>query len=232
MSLIKERLNIKAWALEDRPREKLAENGASSLSASELIAIIIGSGTKKITAVELAKQILSSINHDLNELGKLNIKEFTKFTGIGKVKAIGIIAALELGRRRLKEPGLQKNQLTSSRDVAEVFQFVLSDKKHEEFWILLLNRANKMISKHVISSGGVAGTVVDIKILFKLAIENLASSVILCHNHPSGNLKPSAADIALTKKIKESGSILDIKVIDHIIIAGLGYFSFADEGIL
>jgi DNA repair protein RadC len=232
MEQVKEMLNIKEWAVADRPREKLAEKGASSLSHSELLAIIIGSGTKSKTAVELGKQILNSVSGELNKLAAFNIPDFTKFNGIGKAKAISIIAAMELGRRRLEEPRLEIASLTNSKDVATVFHFMLADIKHEEFWILLLNRANKMISKHLISSGGIAGTAVDLKIIFKLAIENLASSIILCHNHPSGNLKPSDADIRITKKIKDSGNLLDIKILDHIIIAGQEYYSFADQGII
>ncbi len=232
MELIQDKLNIKEWAEADRPREKLLSKGYHVLSEAELIAIILGSGTKNLTAVELAQQILKSVDNDLNELGKLSIKDLVKFNGIGEAKAIGIIAALELGRRRREAEGLKRDKITSSKDAADIFQSALSDIKHEEFWILLLNRANKIIGKHVISKGGVAGTVVDLKILFKIAIENLASSVILCHNHPSGNTKPSEADITLTKKIKESGTLLDISILDHIIIADLSFFSFADEGMM
>jgi DNA repair protein RadC len=232
MDQVKEIMNLKDWAPADRPREKLSEKGASFLSASELLGIIIGSGTKSKTAVELGRQILNSVKGDLNKLAVYNISDLTKFNGIGKAKAVGIMAALELGRRRNEAPCAHADQFSSSKDVARLFQFTLGDLKHEEFWILLLNRANKMISKHVISSGGIAGTAVDLKILFKLAIENLASSVILCHNHPSGNLKPSEADIRITQKIRESGAVLDIKILDHIIIGGLGYYSFSDEGII
>lgn len=232
MELLQEKLTIKTWAEADRPREKLLCKGQHILSEAELMAIILGSGSKKLTAVELAQQILKSVNNDLNELGKLSINDLVKFNGIGEAKAISIIAAMELGRRRRESEGLKRDKITSSKDAADIFQSALSDMKHEEFWILLLNRANKIIGKHPISKGGVAGTVVDLKIIFKIAIENLASSIILCHNHPSGNIKPSDADIKLTKKIKESGTLLDISILDHIIIADLSYFSFADEGMM
>ena len=227
-----DKLTIKSWAEADRPREKLVEKGKSTLSEAELIAILISSGNKNESAVDLSKRILNSVNNDLSELSKLTVNELTKFNGIGEAKAISIISALELGRRRRETKGLKKEKITSSKDIVEIFQPMMSDIKHEEFWVLLLNRANKIISKHNVSSGGVSGTVVDSKIIFKLAIENLASSVILCHNHPSGNTQPSDADIKLTKQIKDAGKLLEIAVLDHVIITERGFYSFADEGMI
>lgn len=227
-----EKLSIKDWSEADRPREKLFSKGKHILSEAELIAIIIGSGSKHESAVDLSKRILSSVNNDLNELSTLSIAELMKFKGMGEAKAIGIIAALELGRRRRERESLKKGKITSSKDIVEIFQPSLSDLKHEEFWVLFLNRANKIINKFNISIGGVSGTVVDAKIIFKLAVENLASSIILCHNHPSGNNKPSESDINITKQIKEAGKFLEIPILDHIIISGSTFYSFADEGML
>ncbi|MBL4593943.1 MAG: DNA repair protein RadC [Flavobacteriales bacterium] len=225
-------LNIKAWAEEDRPREKLNLKGKSTLSDAELIAILIGSGNKKETAVELSKKILSSINYDLNKLGKLTIADLTKFRGIGEAKAISIIAALELGRRR-KDSGIEKRaSIKSSKDAYMIITDVLSDLPHEEFWVIYLNKKNEVLKKENISKGGIDGTIADIKIIFKHAIELLASAIILCHNHPSGNLKPSITDIKLTKKLKETGVMLDTPVLDHLIIGEKEYFSFADKGII
>jgi DNA repair protein RadC len=225
-------LTIKTWAEEDRPREKLLLKGKQALTDAELIAIIIGSGNLEDSAVELSKKILAHIANDLNELAKLSVKDLIKFKGIGEAKAISIVAALELGRRRRESEGMKREKITSSKDIVEIFQPLLGDLKHEEFWVLLLNRANKIISKKQISAGGVSGTVVDAKIVFKFALEEVASSIILCHNHPSGNTQPSEADIKLTKKLKEAGTFLEINVLDHIIITEKEYYSFADEGIL
>ncbi len=230
--MYKGNLNIKSWAEEDRPREKLILKGRNALSDAELIAILIGSGNKEDTAVELSKKILSSINNDLNQLGKLSVNDLTQFNGIGEAKAISIIAALELGRRRKTTSSDKKPIIQSSKDAFEVINSVLSDLTHEEFWVIYLNRRNEVIKKEFISKGGVSGTVADIKIIFKIALETLSSAIVLCHNHPSGNLKPSQADIQLTKKIKETGNIMDILVVDHLIIGEKNYFSFADEGIL
>lgn len=232
MEALKENLTIKAWAEEDRPREKLLSKGRHSLTDAELIAILIGSGTRKETAVELSKRILNEAENNLNTLGKLSVNDLMKFKGIGEAKAITIVAALELGRRRKESEVIKRDKITSSKDVFDILSPVFQDLPHEEFWVLLLNRSNSVIKRESVSRGGVAGTVVDSKIIFKSAIENLASSIILCHNHPSGNLKPSEADIKLTKKIKEAGTLLDIPVLDHIIITDSAYYSFADEGIM
>lgn len=225
-------LKILSWAEEDRPREKLILKGRSALSDAELIAILIGSGTKSLSAVDLAKLILNKVQNDLNELARLSVKDLEKFKGIGEAKAISIVSALELGRRRKDSEPLKKSKITSSKDVYDVVKPQLMDIKHEEFWILLLNRANIVINKIQISSGGVSGTVADPKIIFKQALDHLASAIILVHNHPSGNLSPSQADIDLTKKLKEAGKFLEIPVLDHVIFADQGYYSFADKGLL
>ncbi len=232
MEDIDKHLGIKAWAEEDRPREKLLLKGKTALSDAELIAILIGSGSRDESAVDLSKRILSVAKNNLNELGKLGIPELQKFKGIGEAKAISITAALELGRRRKQSDPLKRVKITSSNSVYEVMREVMDDLPHEEFWVLLLNRANQVIEKVNISKGGVSQTVVDAKIVFKMALDRLASSIILCHNHPSGNLKPSEADKQLTKKIKEAGRILDLPILDHLIFADNTYFSFADEGLL
>lgn len=224
--------NIKSWAEEDRPREKLILKGRNNLSDAELIAILIGSGNKKETAVQLSKKILSSINNDLNKLGKLTINDLMQFTGIGQAKAISIVAALELGRRRKDSQVEKRTIIRSSKDVFEVTEAIFSDLPHEEFWVIYLNRKNEILKKQNISKGGIDGTIADNKIIFKYAIELLASALILCHNHPSGNLTPSNADIKLTEKLKETGMIMDIPVLDHLIIGEKSYFSFADEGML
>ena len=225
-------LTIKTWAEEDRPREKLFLKGKNVLSDAELIAILIGSGNKSDSAVDLSKKILASINNDLHKLGKLNLSDLTQFNGIGKAKAVSIIAALELGRRRKGFEVEKKPIIKSSKDAYHVVSNVLSDLPHEEFWVLYLNRKNEIIRKENISKGGVTGTVADSKIIFKFAIEQLACALILCHNHPSGNLKPSATDISLTQKLKEIGAILDAPVLDHLIIGEKDYFSFADENLM
>jgi DNA repair protein RadC len=226
------KLNIKDWAVEDRPREKLMANGSRSLSDAELIAILIGSGNQKETAVELSRRILSSVENNLNELGAKGIGYLKKFNGVGEAKAITIIAALELGKRR-KEAGLaNRDKITASKDVAEIFQPLLTDLPHEEFWVLLLNRGNKIIDKQMVSQGGISGTVIDVRLILKMAVEKLASSIILCHNHPSGTLEPSDADRKITDKLKRAGELMDIPVLDHVIIGGNKYYSFADEGCL
>ena len=224
--------SIKEWAVEDRPREKLLTHGIQSLSHSELIAILIGSGTRNLSAVELARRILSNANNDLDQLGRFTVSDFMKIKGIGKAKAIAIVSALELGRRRKLSETSDRLKIASSGDVYEVLYQHLVDLSHEEFWILLLNRSNKIIEKRRISQGGIAGTVTDIRMILKFAIEALASSIILCHNHPSGNLQPSEADIQITRKLKEASAIMDIGLIDHVIIAGKRYYSFADENLL
>lgn len=227
-----EKLNIKQWAEEDRPREKLLLKGKNALSDAELIAILIGSGNRTETAVELSKKILASVNNDLNQLAKLNLTDLMKFNGIGEAKAITIAAALELGRRRKESTEEKKIKIGSSKNAYEAINDVLSDLPHEEFWVLYLNRKNEIIKRENISKGGVTGTVADGKIIFKNAVNLLASAVILCHNHPSGNLKPSEADIKLTKKMKEIGVIMETPVVDHIIVGNNNYFSFADENLL
>ena len=225
-------LTIKNWAEEDRPREKLLLKGRHVLTDAELIAILIGSGTIKETAVELAKRILSQFGNNLHELAKLSVQDLMKFKGIGEAKAISIVAALELGRRRKEIETPKREKITSSKDIFDVFCPQFMDLPHEEFHLLLLNRSNMVIRKEFVSRGGISGTVVDPKIIFKIALEHLASSIILCHNHPSGNLKPSAEDISLTKKIKEAGMLLEIPILDHLIISDTSYYSFADEGMM
>jgi len=224
--------NIKQWAEDDRPREKLVAKGKSALSNAELLAILLRSGSTKETAVDLSKRMLSHVSDNLLELSKLSLAEFMKFKGIGEAKALSIIAALELGKRcRVSEIAV-KEKISGSRDVFEYFQNNLADNPYEEFWVLLLTRANKIIKKSSISQGGIAGTVADPKKIFKTALENNASSIILCHNHPSGNIKPSEADIKLTKKLKDAGLLLDISVLDHVIVGDNTYFSFADENLM
>lgn len=225
-------LSIKAWAEEDRPREKLARRGRQSLSDAELLAILLGSGSREETAVGLAKRILSSVEHNLHELGKCSLAELMRFKGVGEAKAIAIAAALELGRRRQLAPVRDRPLVRSSRDAFLAVAPLLVDLPHEEFWILLLNRANRIIGREQISLGGVTGTVVDAKMVFRRAIEGMACSIILCHNHPSGNLRPSQADIDLTGKLAQAGKSIDVVVLDHLIVAEKGYFSFADEGMM
>jgi DNA repair protein RadC len=232
MGIYQNNRSIKTWAEDDRPREKLLLKGKNALSDAELIAILIGSGNKHQTAVELSQEILKSVDHKLNELSKLSIIDLMKFKGIGEAKAISIVAALELGLRKREEAVEEKKKIGSSKDVYEHFYKSMADLPYEEFWILLLNRANRIINKIFISRGGVSGTVTDIRLIFKPAIENLATSIILCHNHPSGNLNPSDADIKITKQCIETGKIMDLPVLDHIIVAENGFFSFADEGII
>ncbi len=226
------KLTIKAWAEEDRPREKLLTKGAQSLSDAELLAILLRSGSRDETVVSLAQRVLHSCENNLSELGRRSLPTLTQFKGLGEAKALTIIAALELGRRRQLSSIKDRPQVRSSRDAYQAIAPILADLPHEEFWILLLNRSNKIVSRERVSMGGVSGTVVDARIVFKRAIELLASSIILCHNHPSGNLNPSQADINLTRKLKKAGEVMDVAVIDHLIIAGDGFYSFADEGIL
>lgn len=228
----KQTVPITEWANADQPREKLLEKGKGILTDAELIGILIGSGSKTETAVELARRILSSVGNDLNALGKLNVAQLCKFKGIGEAKAISIIAALELGKRMKVLESPQRIRINNSKLVFEAIRNEIGDLLHEEFWVLYLDRSNHIIRKSNISKGGVSGTVVDARIIFKQAIENLASSIVLCHNHPSGNLKPSEEDIRITKKLKDAGKLVDIAIIDHIIIAGNNFFSFADEGLL
>jgi DNA repair protein RadC len=226
-------ITIKHLAEEDRPREKLMLKGTSALSDAELIAILIGSGNTHETAVQLSQRILSSVQHNLNELGKLSIKDLTGFKGIGEAKAIAIIAATELGRRRKASETIQKTKIKSSNDAYQELLAELSDKPYEEFYILLLNRANEVIAKINVSKGGTTGTVVDGKIILKHAIETpRCCGLILAHNHPSGNLNPSEADIKITNNLKTAASLIDLHLLDHIIVGDKAYFSFADEGML
>jgi DNA repair protein RadC len=227
-----QKYSIKTWAKDDRPREKLLANGISSLSNSELVAILLNHGTKEKSAVELAQDVLRLSRDNLNELGKLSVKELMKIKGIGEAKAIAIVAALELGRRRQATASREKAVVSSSADVADYLQALLKDYKHEVFAVLFLNRANKVNHFEIVSEGGITGTVADPRIILRKALEEDAVNIILCHNHPSGSLKPSRADEELTYKIKEAAKYFDIKVLDHLIVSDDGYYSFADEGIL
>ncbi|MEO6253029.1 MAG: DNA repair protein RadC [Ferruginibacter sp.] len=224
--------SIKNWAIDDRPREKLLAKGAAALSNSELLAILLNSGSKNKSAVELAKEILRLGHDNLNELGKLSIHDFKQVKGIGEAKSIIISAALELGRRRHGSAALEKTVIRSSRDIAQYLQATLKDHSYEVFAVVFLNRANKINHFEIISKGGITGTVADPRVILKKALEEDATSIVLCHNHPSGNLQPSRADEELTKKIKEAAAYFDIKIIDHIIVSEEGFYSFADEGIL
>jgi DNA repair protein RadC len=224
--------SIKFWAKDDRPREKLLSKGPENLSDSELIAILISNGNKTKSAVDLARDVLKLGKDNLNELGKLNVKEIIRVNGIGEAKAIAIVAALEIGRRRQAMSYVEKPVVTSSKDVALFLQSKFKDHRHEVFAVMFLNRTNKINNFQVISEGGITGTVADPRIILKKALEEDAVSMILCHNHPSGSLKPSKADEELTLKIKEAAKYFDIKVTDHIIVSEIGYYSFADEGML
>ena len=226
------RLTIKSWAEQDRPREKLLLKGRAALSDAELIAILIGSGNSEQTAVELSQHILNFCENNLSNLSKLSVKELEKFKGIGEAKAISIVAALELGRRRRESESTKKVKIVSSQAAYELLQGDLMDLGHEEFWMILLKRNNEVIKKEKISSGGVSGTVVDAKLIFKQALEQMASGIILAHNHPSGNLGPSQDDIRLTNRLKEAGKTLDISVLDHLIITDQDFYSFADNNML
>ena len=222
---------ITNWSEDDKPREKLMLKGKSVLSDAELIAILIGSGSRNESAVDLSKRILASVDHNLNALGKLSIAQLMNFKGIGEAKAISIIAAMELGRRRRSEDAVELAKITSSNAVFEVMQPIIGELPHEEFWVLFLNNSNKILFKTQLSKGGMTGTMVDVRIVFKIAFEQNATAIILVHNHPSGKLQASDADIQITKKIKTAGQQLDIPVLDHIIITESGYYSFVDEGI-
>ncbi len=217
------RLTIKRWAEEDRPREKLLLKGKSALSDAELIAILIGSGNKHQSAVELSQVILDHFENDLSSLAKVSVKDLQKFKGIGEAKAITIVAALELGRRRKSSDPIKKLKITSSKEAYKLLLGDLSDLRHEEFWLVFLKRNNEVIKKEMLSRGGISGTIVDSKMIFKRALEEIASGIILAHNHPSGNLNPSIEDISLTKKVKDAGKSLDIVILDHLIITENGY---------
>ena len=225
-------LRIKDWAVEDRPREKLLSKGLKSLTDTELLAILIGSGQKNESAVEIAKKVLNLAQNNLNELGKLSIKDFKTVKGIGEAKAITLIAALELGRRRKSSESREKYKIGSSNDAFLYMQPFLEDLSYEEFWVIYMNRSNRVIDQLKISQGGISGTVIDVRIILKHGIEKLASTLIICHNHPSGNLQPSKSDIQITTKLKEAAKFHDIDVLDHLIISDSLYYSFADEGIM
>lgn len=228
-----QKLGIKTWADADRPREKLILQGRRALTDAELIAILISSGNKDETAVDVSKRILNYCQNDLSKLSKLGVKELSKFKGIGVAKALGIVAALELGRRRKdNENDKTLPKITSSIDAYAIFKAELSDLEHEEFWVLLLNKAHRVIAKHQVSKGGQAMTVVDPKVIFKVALEQHAASIILGHNHPSGNLTASIADIHITKKLVEAGKLLELPVLDHIILTDYSFISMADEGLI
>lgn len=224
--------SIKNWADDDKPREKLIQKGRSVLSDAELLAILIGSGNRNESAVALSKRILASTNQNLNELGKLSIKQLMSFKGIGEAKAVTIAAALEIGRRRRGEEAKKVTKINSSKSVFELLQPILGELPHEEFWILYLNNANSVILKEQLSKGGITGTLVDVRLVLKQALEYGAVGLVLAHNHPSGTLKPSNADKEITLKLKAAAAALDIKVLDHLIITEKAYFSFADEELL
>lgn len=225
-------LKITEWAVEDRPREKLTRKGTASLSDAELLAILISSGTRDKSAVDLGRELLNMANNNLNSLGKLSVTDLRKIRGIGPARAVVISAAMELGRRRKLAEIPETHVIKCSRDVADIFQPLLADLCHEEFWILFLNRSNKVIDRMKLSHGGISGTVTDVRLVMKKAIEYLASGIIVCHNHPSGNLNPSESDTKITQKIKEAGNLMDIQLLDHLIITDKEYYSFADNGIL
>lgn len=222
---------INQWAEDDRPREKFLLKGKSTLSDSELLAILIGSGSRNESAVQLCQRILASSENNLNTLGKMSVAQLMQFKGIGEAKAISIAAALELGRRRRAEEAVELKKITSSKAVFDIMQPIIGELPHEEFWVLYLNNSNKVIYKAQLSKGGITGTVVDIRIIFKRAFEQNATGLILSHNHPSGKLIASEADLKITKRIKEAGQTLEIQVLDHLIITENGYLSFQDEGI-
>ena len=223
---------IKNWAEDDRPREKLLQKGRSALSDAELLAILIGSGSRNESAVDLCKRMLVENKSNLNEFSKLTVKQLMGYNGIGEAKALVIVAAMELGRRRRSEEALEKKKISSSSSVFELMQPHIGELPHEEFWIIYLNNSNKVIEKFPLSKGGITGTLVDVRLAFKKALELGATALILTHNHPSGNLSPSTSDKQLTQRLKTAGESLDIKVLDHIIVTEKSYFSFADEGLL
>lgn len=225
-----EKLSVKSWAEEDRPREKFMQKGRHTLSDAELVAILLGSGSREESAVELARRILQGCDNDLQALGRLRLQDLTAFHGMGNAKAITLMAALELGRRRRETTPATLPKITCSEDAAAILQPLIGDLDHEEFWVLFLNRANLLVGREQISKGGMSGTVADPRIIFQSALHHKSTGIILCHNHPSGNLKPSDADIRLTKNLSEGGKVLEIQVLDHLIVAAGGYYSFADEG--
>ncbi len=224
--------SIKDWSVEDRPREKLLKQGIQNLSNAELMALIIGSGTREMNAVELSRMMLASAGNNLNELGKLGIDDLVKIKGIGVVKAINLVAALELGTRRGRSFKPEKEAIRTSQSAFEIFYPLMGELEHEEFWILMLNRAHRVLGTKKISQGGLTGTVIDTRMILKHAIDKRATSLIVSHNHPSGNKSPSEADVSITKKLEDAAALMDIMLLDHLIIADQTYFSFADEGLL
>jgi len=220
---------ITQWAEEDRPREKLVTKGVASLSNAELLAIIMRSGSPEDNAVELARKILADVKNNLSELGKATLTQLKNYRGVGEAKAIGIIAALELGRRRNTGEIIEKKKIITSRDIFMLFHPILSDLPHEEFWILFLNSSSRIMDMQRLSVGGLENTPVDVRLIMKMTIEQLASRIVLCHNHPSGNITPSKLDMSVTRKVREAGALLDITLIDHVIVADNQYYSFADE---
>lgn len=226
---------LKHWAEEDKPREKLLLKGKHTLSDAELIAILLRTGAKGLNVMDLSKRLLLLAGNDLNELGKWNVKDMLRhktLKGMGQTKAITLVAALELGRRRQGAEAKQKKKITSSRDAYDILHPLMADLSEEQFRMLLLNQANKVLGSEIISNGGRTGTVADVRVIFRQAILSNAVSIIVAHNHPSGNLKPSQADIELTRKLKQAGEMMDIKVLDHLIITDSGYYSFGDEGLM
>jgi DNA repair protein RadC len=226
------RLNLKSWSIEDRPREKLISKDISFLTDAELVSILIRSGNKKETAVELSKKILESVGFKLNGLGKLTINDLQKFKGIGEAKAISIVAALELGKRRKSEEVVEKQKISNSLDIYDFYKPKLGDLNHEEFWIMFLNQGHKIINDYKLSHGGISETAIDIRLILKNALERFSTTIVACHNHPSGNTRPSNEDIKITKKIKDACKLMDITLLDHIIVSDNSYYSFADEGTL
>jgi len=224
------KLTLRELAIDDRPREKMMYKGSKSLSDAELVAILIGSGNRQETAVQLSQRILNSYQHNLISISRASLKELQRFKGVGEAKAISITAALELGRRRAAQSAKVVQQVSSSKAAYEIIRPKLQDLPHEEFWVMFLSRNNKVLDIQMIGRGGISGTVADVRVILKLGIENLASGIILAHNHPSGNLAPSNADISLTHKVKESAKLRDINVLDHLIVTDTAYYSFADKG--
>ncbi len=224
--------SLKNLATDDRPREKLLLKGIAALSDAELIAILIGSGNKNETAVELAQRILSDHQNNLNETARLSINELQRYKGIGEAKAISVVAAMELGKRREISKVIERKQIKSSKDIFEIFSKKLGDLPYEEFWLITLNRANKITELRKVSSGGTTGTITDVKIILKAAIEKTASSIIVCHNHPSGNVEPSSSDINVTNKLKAACELVDISFLDHLIVSYNSFYSFKDKGML
>lgn len=232
MAASSEYFSIKNWSESDRPREKLLLKGKESLSDAELLAILIGSGSRNESAVSLCQRILKNSDQKLNRLAKLSIQQLMDFKGIGEAKAISIVAALELGRRRRGEEAMELKKISSSQTVFEIMQPIIGELAHEEFWVILLNNSNKVLHKYALSKGGITGTLVDLRLLFKDALSYGAVGIILAHNHPSGALKPSKADLTITKRIKDGAATLDLKLLDHLIITEKTYYSFADEAML